>query len=132
MIKYLIKPTYYKITGKASPFINYNRHRNYVYFQRFLSDNEYDTRVWIIGNRAYAFKRFVRKNDFCASGSNIFDMNRESLDREMIEIAFEISEKLHFQSMNYDFIYDENQNPVLAEISYASGDYPDFFRWLLG
>ncbi len=28
--------------------------------------------------------------------------------------------------MNFDFIFDENKNPVLAEISYASGYFPDF------
>ncbi len=39
-------------------------------------------------------------------------MDRESLDKKTTEIAFKISEKLHFQSMNYNFIYDENQNPV--------------------
>ena len=126
LIKYLIKPTYYQITGKASPFINYNRHKNYVYFQKFLPDNKYDTRVCILGERAYAFKRFVRKNDFRASGSNYYDMDRNTIDKNMIKIAFDISTKLNFQSMAYDFIYDENKNPLIAEISYTYGDYPEF------
>jgi len=126
IIRYFLRPIYFKLTDKASSFSNYHRHKNYVYFQKFLPGNEYDTRVWVIGERAYAFRRYTRKNDFRASGSDIFDMNRESLDRKMIEIAFNISEELSFQSMNYDFIYDENKNPLIAEISYASGDFPDF------
>ena len=28
--------------------------------------------------------------------------------------------------MAYDFIYDENKNPLIAEISYTYGDYPEF------
>ena len=30
------------------------------------------------------------------------------------------------QSMAYDFIYDENRKPVIVEISYCFGDYPEF------
>jgi len=126
LIKYLIKPIYNKITGKASPFPNYHRHRNYVYFQKYLPDNKYDTRVCILGERAYAFKRFVRKNDFRASGSNYYDMDRNTIDKNMLKIAFDISSKLKFQSMAYDFVYDENKNPLIAEISYTYGDYPEF------
>jgi hypothetical protein len=28
--------------------------------------------------------------------------------------------------MAYDFIYDENKKPVIVEISYCFGDYPEF------
>jgi hypothetical protein len=68
----------------------------------------------------------VRKNDFRASGSNDYDMRREQIDPRMLKLGFEISEKLGFQSMAYDFIYDEHKNPVIVEISYTYGDYPEF------
>ena len=126
MFKYLIKPMYHKLTGKATPFINYHRHKNYVCFQKFLPNNKYDTRVCILGERAFAFKRFVRENDFRASGSNYYDMDRNTIDKNMLKIAFDISVKLNFQSMALDFIYDENKNPLIAEISYTYGDYPEF------
>jgi glutathione synthase/RimK-type ligase-like ATP-grasp enzyme len=102
--------------------------KNYVYFQKFCPDNDWDTRVATIGNRAYAFRRFVRKNDFRASGSNSWDLDRTKVDLRFVQIAHEISQKFKFQSMAYDFIYDENKNPVLIEISYTYGepDYPDF------
>jgi hypothetical protein len=28
--------------------------------------------------------------------------------------------------MAYDFVYDENNNPTILEISYTYGDYPEF------
>lgn len=103
-------------------------HKNYVYFQKFCPGNEWDTRVATIGDRAYAFRRFVRKNDFRASGSNSWDLDRSKIDMRFVEIAHAISQKFKFQSMAYDFVYDENRNPMLIEMSYTYGepDYPDF------
>ena len=104
-----------------SPF--WQRHKNYVLFQRFLPNNNYDTRVYIIGNRAVAVRRFNRKNDFRASGSGIKDKNHKKIDLNFIKIAFDISKKLQLQSMAYDFLYDENGDPAICEISYTFPDY---------
>lgn len=94
-----------------------------IIFQKFLPDNKFDTRVTIIGNRALAFRRFVRKNDFRASGSGNFNMDPDSIDPRCLEIAFLISKKLRFTTMAYDFIYDENKNPNINEISYCFVDW---------
>ncbi|MDD4219272.1 MAG: hypothetical protein PHR10_03715 [Sphaerochaetaceae bacterium] len=124
--KYLTKPFYRRLLLGISGYSNYTRHKNYVYFQKYLPDNAWDTRVTIVGSRAFAFRRFVRKNDFRASGSNHYDMSREKIDMRFVEIGFAISQKLGFQSMAYDFIYDENHEPSLIEMSYTYGDYPEF------
>lgn len=124
--KYFLKPLYRKLVTGATPLSNYTRQKNYVYFQKFLPGNEYDTRVCILGSRAFAFKRFVRKNDFRASGSNNYDMNRDTIDKDFVRLAFSISKKLGFKSMAYDFVYDERHDPALIEISYTYGDYPEF------
>lgn len=102
------------------------KQRNYVYFQKFMPDNPYDTRVQITGNRAYAFIRYNRPNDFRASGSNNWSIDHEKIDMDFVKIAFEISKKFGFQSMAYDFIYDKDRKPVIGEISYCFGDYPEF------
>lgn len=104
----------------VSPF--WKKHKNYVYFQDFMPNNEFDTRVSIVGEKAHAFRRFVRKNDFRASGSYKWDYDRSKINLEFIKIAFNISKSLNFQSMAYDFITDEEGKPALVEISYA---YPD-------
>jgi len=92
--------------------------KKYIYFQKFLPENKYDTRITVIGNRAYALQRSNRKNDFRASGSGLLNYNKNDIDTEMLKTAFEVSKKLKFQSMAYDFLYD-NGKPVINEISYT-------------
>ena len=93
-----------------------------ILFQKFLPGNKYDTRVTVIGKRAFAFRRYVRNNDFRASGSGLLDMNPGEIDMRCIITAFEISGKLNFETMAYDFIYDENRQPKICEISYCFVD----------
>ena len=100
---------------------NWSIHRNYILFQKFLPKNQYDTRVIVIGNRAVAFQRFNRPGDFRASGSDSVSLDHQKIDLRFIEIAFEISKKMGFDSMAYDFLYDEAKRPAIAEISYIFG-----------
>ncbi len=93
--------------------------RGYVYFQEFLQDNNYDTRVTVIGNRAFAFQRENRQDDFRASGSGKIKYEATEISRRMIEIAHEISIRCHFQSMAYDFLLDSEGNPSLIEMSFG-------------
>lgn len=106
------------------------RHKNYVYFQRFMPNNQYDTRVTTAGMRAHAFRRFNRPNDFRASGSNKWDISPENIDLRMIKIALDVSKHFGFQAMAYDFVYDENMEPKIVEMSYLYGGagYPDFMN----
>jgi len=46
----------------------------------------------------------------------------EAIDKRFITQAFAISKKMGFQSMAYDFLYDEHQSPAFCEISYAYVD----------
>ena len=94
-------------------------HRNYVYFQQFLAGNEFDTRVTVIGNRAFAFRRFNRPGDFRASGSGRLDPDPSGIDLDMVRIAHDISRSMGFQSMAYDFIRDAEGLPQFVEISYT-------------
>ena len=112
--------------GDANPY--WKVHKNYLYAQEFLPGNDYDTRVATIGERADAFRRFVRKGDFRASGSHLWDTDKSKIDLRMIEIALEVSCFYGFQSMAYDFIYDKHGKPVIVEMSYTYGDPddPDF------
>ncbi len=92
--------------------------KNVAYFQQFLQGNEYDTRITVIGDRAFGFRRFNREGDFRASGGGILDYTPSRIDPSFLKIAFDISEKLSFQSMAYDFLYDEGR-PVVIEMSYT-------------
>lgn len=126
ILKFLLLPYLRRIRRGGSGFQNYYRHKNYIYFQKFMPGNEYDTRVTILGDRAFAFRRYVRSKDFRASGSNHYGMNRDKIDRRMVRIAFDVSKTFGFQSMAYDFVYNESKEPCIIEISYTYGDYPEF------
>jgi len=113
-------------------------HKNYVYFQKYLPSNEFDTRITIIGKRAFGFRRFVRRNDFRASGSGNIDYSIKEIDIRDIQIAFEITKKMKFQTMAFDFIYNLNSEPEICEISYnykddaifnCPGYWDDNFIW---
>ena len=106
------------------------RQKNYIYFQQFMVGNSWDTRVTTAGSRAHAFRRFNRPNDFRASGSNTWDINPEKIDLRMVRIALDVSKYFGFQAMAYDFVYDENREPKIVEMSYLYGGagYPDFMN----
>lgn len=92
--------------------------KGYIYIQDFFP-NDADYRVIIIGEKAIAIKRLVRKGDFRASGSGIILYDRDLIDENIIDIAFKTSEKLESKCCAYDFIYDNDQNPMIVEISYG-------------
>ncbi|MBE0575233.1 MAG: hypothetical protein IH613_04965 [Desulfuromonadales bacterium] len=93
--------------------------KNYVYFQEFVPDNLYDTRITIIGKRAFGFTRNVRKNDFRASGSGAIDYDSERVDPECIQIAFDVAQRIGSQSLAFDFVKTADRKPIILEVSYG-------------
>lgn len=117
------------LRGKFGPegaFPYWQIYKDQVIFQRFLPNNLFDTRVTIIGEIAYAFRRFNRHGDFRASGSGNIDYDITKIDNRCIQIAFEISKKKRFQSMAYDFLFDEQNAPRVVEVSYTYSDVAIF------
>ena len=94
------------------------REIGYVYFQDFIPGNDHDIRVIVIGKKAFAIKRMVRKNDFRASGSGSILYEKELFDDQTIRLSFEVSKKLNSQCMAYDFVYFDGK-PFIVEISYG-------------
>lgn len=97
--------------------------KNYIMFQKFLSKNTYDTRITVIGNRAFGFIRHNRKGDFRASGSGLIDWDPKKVDLNCVITAFEVSKGCGFQSMAYDFLYEADGSPKICEISYSYNDF---------
>lgn len=96
-----------------------NNNRGSILFQEFLPDNSYDIRVTVVGKKYYIFRRYVRENDFRASGSGKIDYCVDECDLEAIKIAVELSNKINVQTMAYDFLYDKNHMLKICEISYG-------------
>ena len=103
-----------------------SKEKGYIYFQDFIPNNNFDTRLIVIGNRCFAVRRHNRKNDFRASGSGIKSYEPELFDDKTVSLAFKISRDLGAQSMAYDFIYN-NGEAKLVEISYCfiTGEFYD-------
>jgi glutathione synthase/RimK-type ligase-like ATP-grasp enzyme len=103
------KTDYARVTG---------RERGYAYFQEFIPGNDSDIRIIVIGNKAFAIKRMVRKNDFRASGSGFILYEKKHFDDAVVKLAFDISDKLKCQCMAYDFVFLDG-SPLIVEISYG-------------
>jgi len=130
----------------------YPPEKGYVYFQDFIPNNEFDIRIVVIGDKAFALKRPVRKNDFRASGGGTIIYKKNEIDERCVMIAFEVNQKLNCQSIAYDFVFEENNNPLIVEISYGysvkaydfcegywtsdmqwhKGTHFDFCGWMVG
>ena len=112
--------------------------KNYALFQKFLPGNSFDTRITVIGGRAFGFRRIVREGDFRASGSGMIDYEIDQIDRRCVEIAHRVSVTCRFQSMAYDFLFNANGEPEFCEISYdylssaiqaCPGYWDDHLNW---
>lgn len=108
VIRLFYEPEFSKIIGPQ---------RGYIYFQDFIPKNDFDIRIIVIDEKAFAIKRMVRENDFRASGSGIVLYEKEHFDDKTVKIGFEIARKLKGQSVAIDFVYD-NGVPMIVEISY--------------
>jgi hypothetical protein len=89
--------------------------------QEFCQNNDGDQRIVVIGNRVMGFFRRNRPGDFRASGSGLIEYVDE-LDPECVRIAFEISSRMGFDSMAYDFVRDNEGRWVVLECSYTYVD----------
>jgi hypothetical protein len=90
----------------------------FVLFQEFLPNNPYDTRVTVVGHRAFAFRRFNRPDDFRASGSANFDVDPTKIDEKFVRLAFLTSRKLGSQSCAIDGLY-RGRDPLIGEVQYS-------------
>lgn len=108
--RFFVKPEFARMHGNE---------KGYVYFQDFIPNNKFDLRVIVVGDKAFGVKRMCRKDDFRASGSAMPRYAKVDVDERCVKIAFELSLKLGTQSMGYDFVFDENNNPLIVEMGYG-------------
>ena len=91
--------------------------KGYILLQEFVPDNDFDTRITVIGNRAFAYRRLNRPNDFRASGSGLRDNDPAKIDLDSVRLACQVAERLETQSLAVDVLYRGGER-VLTEISY--------------
>lgn len=98
--------------------------KEYVYFQEYLPENNFDIRVNVIGERIFAFVRHNRDNDFRASGSGKIDYNKDLIPQDVLKLAYRVSKENNFQSMAYDFLKNSKEEYLINEISYSYRSKP--------
>jgi glutathione synthase/RimK-type ligase-like ATP-grasp enzyme len=109
VVRFIVPPPYARVRG---------RENGYILFQKYISNNDHDIRVVVIGNKAFAIKRMVRDNDFRASGSGKILYDQILFDDSIIELSFNLAEKLKCQCIAFDYVKD-NGFPLVTEISYG-------------
>jgi len=123
------------IHGKSlcNPTQDEDVHYNYFYAQEFLENNDFDTRITVIGTRVFAFRRFNRPNDFRASGSGKIDWDPSKIDEKLVRLAFKTARALDVQVVAID-VLRRGGVPVIGELtlsfaSWAVRDCPG--HWVL-
>lgn len=91
--------------------------RGNILFQEFLPDNAFDTRITVIGNRAFAFRRMNRPGDFRASGSGRIDWDPGLIDPAAVDLAFDVARTLNTQVVALDILRHREQL-LVNEVSY--------------
>ena len=94
------------------------RHVNEILFQEFLPNNDFDTRVTVIGRYATAFRRKNREGDFRASGGGLMEFEPNAIDPNLIALAFKVTYNLNAPFLAIDFLY-KDKNPMICEVNFA-------------
>lgn len=118
LAKAIARPFYNLFFGKFRRSV-LGKGIGYVLFQDFMPNNTFDNRIIVIEDKAFGVKRLALKNDFKSSEFNGIISDREQIDIRSVKIAFETARKMKSTSVGFDFIFDKDNNPVIAEMGYG-------------
>ena len=105
------------------------KQKGYVYFQEFIPNEGFDYRIEICGDKCTAWVRYVRKNDFRASGGHDNHAEKELIPQDVLRFAFDITDKLKLQAAALDIVrHKETGELFLIENSYCYGADDDEFE----
>jgi glutathione synthase/RimK-type ligase-like ATP-grasp enzyme len=94
----------------------------YFYAQQFLPNNAFEISAIIIGNRAFACRRFVQWDDFRTRGSSgRMDWDPHAIGEDAVRLAFRVARTLGARTVGVDILRCGNE-PVVIEltVNYAS------------
>jgi len=96
--------------------LRYGLEKGYALFQEFIP-HEFETRVWVIGDKIWAGLKFPPPGDFQASGPNAigFETDPSKIDLRCVQMAIDICQRINFHSMAIDFILRDGE-PVVTDI----------------
>jgi glutathione synthase/RimK-type ligase-like ATP-grasp enzyme len=95
------------------------REFGYVYFQEFIDNDGFDLKVIVVNDKLSFFGREIRKGDFRASGGGNIIYDEHFMNQEVIDTAFEVSDRLGLKCVGFDFVIDRDTGKSkIIEMSY--------------
>ena len=90
--------------GKETYF-KYMNQKDYVYFQEFIEDANYDLRILCVGEDLFGYYRYPNEGDFRASGAGNYQ--KKEIPTEALELAYEVYKAFGSSFLATDFVYSE-------------------------
>lgn len=106
-----------------APDDNHHLEQGYLYAQQFLPGNDVDTKITIIGRRAFAFFRKSSPDDFRTTVNDDFDFDVTTINPELLQLAFRIARVLRMETVAVDFLRESDRHAV-CEIASAYVSWP--------
>lgn len=114
-IKSIIRPNHIQIS----------HHRNKFICQDFIPDLKGDYKIVIYGNKYYFTARKVKKDDFRASGSGIFEFDID-IDTKILDYAKKLIEKFDSPYASLDIVINDGKLDVV-EFQFVTFGTASFF-----
>lgn len=96
----------FSLTGRKT-YWPFQRQKDYVFFQEFISDAKFDLRVIVIGNFLFGYYRYPKAGDFRASGSGIVE--KKEIPHDVLELAYHVKEAYEAVSLATDFLFSTSE-----------------------
>jgi len=101
----------YVFSSGKKTYHTYLKQKDYIYFQEYISDSDYDLRVIVVGDKIFGYYRMKPKNDFRASGAGL--VVKRDLPIEAMQIAVDCRDKLNAIMIAVDMLKSSKQNKYL-------------------
>jgi glutathione synthase/RimK-type ligase-like ATP-grasp enzyme len=93
----------------------YFRQKDYVYFQKFISNANYDLRVIAVGNKVLGYYRDVPQGEFRASGMGL--VRKGTIPEDAVQLAMQLITKLDLVIAAVDMLRDSTGKLHIIEMS---------------
>lgn len=95
------KPTYFQ----------YQNQKNYVYFQEFIEDADYDLRIICINDEFFGYYRYPNKGDFRASGAGNYE--KKEIPVQALDLAHKVRMKFGATCLATDLVFSNKLNKFM-------------------
>ena len=95
-----------------------DREHGYLLVQEFLAGNDHDTRITVIGDHVFGFRRWNRADDFRASGSGRIDYDPQGVDIHAVRLGLQVARRLGSRCIAVD-VMKRGDELVVAELNFS-------------